>query len=391
MQETTDKTNRAQAGTTGTKKGRWRRFNALVAATMLFGSLLAIGATPVAAQSAVVVVEEGESIQAAIDAADPGTTIVVRGDHVENLWVNKSGIALVGQEASLTNDPTFTDTRCSPDPHAPASLICVSPDASNGPPAPSDYLDGFSIRGFELSTTSGDAIATVFTNNVSVKRNTITESACDGVFVIFATGVFIERNEIANSGCNGINVNAGSLARIHRNSVDNSTFSGISVGDMARTIVRRNIATNNCIGISVVDGADGGYGIRAEEFPGDRLRVTLNRSDNNNKTCPFGEGATVGLTGIVVGGVNNVLLRNNTADNNVGDSETLTAGGIVVAGFPNPDGSTSESTNVTVIGNRAKGNSSAAGPLDLLLDSDDIRTVKWNHCDVSAPNARWCN
>ena len=376
----------------GKRRKKGRRASAITTALMLIASLLTLTAAPAAAQgSSRVVVEQGESIQAAIDAASPGTTIIVRGDHVENLWVDKSGISLIGQDATLTNDPTFTDAPCSPDPAAPASLICVTPVSPDGPPAPADYLNGFSIRGFTLSTTSGDAISTVFTNNVSVEDNTITESACDGVFIIFATGAYVERNEIANAGCAGINVSAGSLARVHRNSVDNSTFNGIAINDVSRTIVRRNITTNNCIGIGVVDGNDGGYGVREEPYPGDRLRVTANTSNDNNKTCPFGPDTTIGLTGIIVAGVDNVLIRNNTADNNASDAESLTAAGIIVVSLPNPDGSFSPTTNVTVIGNRAKGNSSAAGPLDLLIDSEDIRTVKWNHCDVSAPDTKWCD
>jgi len=374
----------------GIGRRRPRRLAVLLTVVGLISALMSVAAPTVGAQEARVIVNEGESIQAAIDAAAPGTTIIVRGDHVENLWINKSGIRLISQGATLTAPPSEPGHACSPLPDALVPLICVTPTPGDGPPAPADYLNGVTISGFSLSDAMGDGIATVFVNNVQIFNNSIDNSGCDGIFVIFATGVYVSRNDVDGSACAGISVNAGSLARINRNSATDSTFNGIAVNDVSRTIVRRNIVENNCIGIGVVDGADQGFGIRAEEFPGHRARITANTANNNNKTCPFGPELTVGLTGIIVAGVDNVLIRNNTADNNASAEASLTAGGIVVSDFPNADGSFNQTTNVTVIGNRAKGNSSADGPLDMRIESEDIRSVKWNHCDVSTPDPSWC-
>ena len=355
----------------------------------LTAALLAVVAPNLGAQVSQVVVEDGESIQAAVDAADPGTTIIVRGDHVENVWVNKSGITLIGEDATLSPADTEPGNPCSPDPTALTHLICVTPE-SDGPPAPADYLDGFAISGFTLEDAPGDAIATVFVNNVDIRRNTVNNAECDGIFVIFATGIHVGRNDVDGSGCAGINVNAGADARISRNWTNDSTLNGIAVNDVANVIVRRNIAENNCIGIVVADGADGGFGIRAEEFDGSGARITANTSNNNNKTCPFGPDFDIGLTGIIVGGVDDVLIRDNTTDNNTGTEPSATAGGIVVTDLPNFDGSLSPTTNVTVRGNRAVGNSSPDGPLDLRLESESLLQVRGNHCDVSAPDPAWC-
>ena len=43
-----------------------------------------------------VVVHEKQSIQKAIDRARPGTKIVVKGHHEENVWIHKNRIELVG-------------------------------------------------------------------------------------------------------------------------------------------------------------------------------------------------------------------------------------------------------------------------------------------------------
>src|SRR5919107_3861596 len=53
------------------------------------------------AQAANKVVGPGESIQAAINAADPGDTIVVRGVHREDVVIRKDGIKLRGDDAAI--------------------------------------------------------------------------------------------------------------------------------------------------------------------------------------------------------------------------------------------------------------------------------------------------
>src|SRR3712207_8016963 len=58
------------------------------------GVALAVGVGSAGAQSAVV--GPGESIQKAVNAADPGDTIVVRGVHREDVVIRKNGIKLRG-------------------------------------------------------------------------------------------------------------------------------------------------------------------------------------------------------------------------------------------------------------------------------------------------------
>src|SRR4051794_6876385 len=60
-------------------------------------------ALPAAAGARTIKVFEGDSIQAAIDAADPGDTIKIKpGTYAENLWVNKDDITIKGAGSSRT-------------------------------------------------------------------------------------------------------------------------------------------------------------------------------------------------------------------------------------------------------------------------------------------------
>jgi nitrous oxidase accessory protein NosD len=75
-------------------------------AACLLGALVAVvlvAATQTRgfAQAADDFVGPGESIQKAINAADPGDTIVVRGVHREDVVIRKDGIKLRGDDAVI--------------------------------------------------------------------------------------------------------------------------------------------------------------------------------------------------------------------------------------------------------------------------------------------------
>lgn len=375
------------------KSGRhpWR---ALLVIAAMVATVLSVAVNPAAAAEARVVVDEGESIQAAIDAAEPGTTIVVRGDHQENIWVNKDGIRLVGQGATLTGvEAELGSSPCFPFPESPVPIVCAAPTPSpDGPPAPEDYLEGFVFQGFTVdgSVGDGDGISTVFVNDVTIRRNTVTGTTCDAIFTTFSDGFKISRNTVDGTEiCAGISVGSSVNGVIRNNEVRNAGGAGIFVADVSNARIRNNVAEDSCVGIVVIDGDDGGQGVREEPFPGNKIRVVNNVANNNTGTCPFGP-VLVGQTGISVGGVTDVVIRGNMANNNGGDAETLIFGGIYVSDFTNLDGSVTPAANVRVIGNTAMGNSTAAGPADLAFETEGVTVVRRNNCGVSTPDPADC-
>src|SRR5215212_8405105 len=84
---------------------------ATMALTLLVASgvVLAAGIGSAGAQSSVV--GPGESIQKAVNAADPGDTIVVRGVHREDVVIRKNGIKLRGEDAVIEAPPEPKQTR----------------------------------------------------------------------------------------------------------------------------------------------------------------------------------------------------------------------------------------------------------------------------------------
>src|SRR5918992_711983 len=88
---------------------------ATMALTLLVASGVALTAGVGSAGAQSSVVGPGESIQKAINAADPGDTIVVKGVHREDVVIRKDGIKLRGENGAVIEAPprAKADSPCS--------------------------------------------------------------------------------------------------------------------------------------------------------------------------------------------------------------------------------------------------------------------------------------
>src|SRR5215208_652167 len=130
---------------------------ATMALTLLVASGVALAVTKIGsagAQSAVV--GPGKSIQKAINAADLGDTIVVRGVHREDVVIRKNGIKLRGDDAVIEAPPRAkADSPCSKT--FGTEAICVLGDANiktdklEGQRVSDVSVSGFTIRGFKIA------------------------------------------------------------------------------------------------------------------------------------------------------------------------------------------------------------------------------------------------
>src|SRR5688572_11496253 len=132
---------------------------AVMAATLVVASGMALAVTKIGTDGPDTlkgtVVGPGESIQKAINAADPGDTIVVRGVHREDVVIRKNGIKLRGEDGTVIEAPARAkaDSPCSKafGPEA----ICVLGDENlkteklEGPRVSGVSVSGFTIRGFK--------------------------------------------------------------------------------------------------------------------------------------------------------------------------------------------------------------------------------------------------
>src|SRR5918994_2961224 len=176
---------------------------ARLCAGVLAGSGGGIGSA--GAQSSVV--GPGESIQKAIDAADPGDTIVVRGVHREEVVIRKNGIKLRGDDAVI-EAPTRAkaDSPCSKT-FGPEA-ICVLGDVNiktgelTGQRVSDVSVSGFTIRGFKIAG-KGDSTAFVIdataARNATVVGNRLIGNVAGGIVASGSVNTTVAKNHVIGS------------------------------------------------------------------------------------------------------------------------------------------------------------------------------------------------
>jgi parallel beta-helix repeat protein len=386
------------------------------------GVALAAGVGSAGAQSSVV--GPGESIQKAVNAADPGDTIVVRGVHREDVVIRKNGIKLRGDDAVI-EAPTRAkaDSPCSKafGPEA----ICVLGDANlktdklEGQRVSDVSVSGFTIRGFKVAG-KGDEDAYVIdvegARNATVVGNRLIGNVAGGIIAFRSVNTTVAKNHVIGSpeidpetDARGIGIIAfrsvnTTVAKNHvigSPEIDPETDApGIDVLISSRTTVVGNNISGGAWGILVIGDAHRGFfagntihnnctGMFFEAFPSQPVgdfEVKRNTVENNTRSCraaQFGENFS-GI-GIALLGASGMEVTGNQISGNVPSGPTPVSGGVVVATDPFDEGTTTPRNN-SVTGNHFGHNKP-----DIFWDkSGSGNSFLGNLCNTSVPS-RLCN
>jgi len=340
-------------------------------------SLLLV-AVPVSAHG-VTIVRPGQSIQAAVDAARPGATIVVkRGRYAENVAITTDGIKLKARGATLVPPASPRPNACSAD--APAEDgICATGQVDfpqDGPPTVSDPISDVTISGFEVKGFAGIGILFVGAENPVVANNRAEDNVEYGIARFVSTGGRIVGNEASGSEEAGIYVgdspDADVLVAANR-SFDNHLF-GFFLRDAANGRVVANRSEGNCVGAIVLNTGPNVAG--HWRFLGNGIQ------DNDGFCAGNAEEGTPPLSGIGVAISNasdNQLFGNVIRDNNP-SGDVPFSGGVVVAGVGAP-GANPPSRNLV------QGNSILGNQPDVFWDrSGQDNVFRGNLCRTSVPD-----
>jgi parallel beta-helix repeat protein len=263
-----------------------------MALTLLVASGVVLGAGIGSAGAQGSVVGPGESIQKAVNAADPGDTIVVRGVHREDVVIRKNGIKLRGEDAVI-EAPTRAkaDSPCSKT-FGPEA-ICVLGDANLttgkvNRPIKDVSISGFTIRGFKQKPNKGIA-ATIMIDifgarNVTVEGNHVVGNLGAGIGIT-GEGLnnTIKNNDLTDNGNDGVFIEGQRNATIADN-----TFKGNISPNAEGAEGQINLQSNINTLIKGNDVRGGTTSIWTEDSRGTKfLSNTLRRYDD---------------TGILVGG-----------------------------------------------------------------------------------------
>jgi nitrous oxidase accessory protein NosD len=418
----------------------------------LLGALVAVvlvvaTQTRGSAQAADDFVGQGESIQKAINAADPGDTIVVRGVHHEDVAIRKNGIKLRGDDAVI-EPPAKADSPCAPE------AICILGDMNfqtgeiTGPRVSDVSVSGFTIRDFQegfsidvlnarnatvagnRATGKGAGIGvTVGSINTTIANNDVIgnpNSSASGIAVEYASNTTIAKNTVRNFPVDKI-----AIAVAHRatnTTVEGNDLLGNWVGayveaapgtkvlsnDMSRTgivgtyvagqksqdakVVGNDISGGawgifvedtyggSVVGNNVRDNCAGMYFLAFPSHPVGDFKVTGNTVDNNSQSCRAAQfGINFSGIGIALLGAREMEVTGNHLSGNVPSGPTRISGGVVVATDPYGDGAPKPRNN-SVIGNHFGRNRP-----DIFYDGSGTgNSFVGNLCNTSVPS-RLCN
>jgi len=275
--------------------------------SLTFASLLIIISSsfaiirPVKAQANIVVVTT--TIQAAVDAANPGDTVRVSpGIYHENVLVAKDNITIKGQSGAVLDGTGLPGN----------SGITVRSSS------PSARINGFKLTGLQIQNYSRNGVILIRVDNYQIEDGKYINNEEYGIFPIRSSHGLIRANQVSGSNDTGIYIGQSQDAVIKGNYVSDCTV-GIEVEVSSNITVKDNTATGNTIGMTAV------------VLPGLSLTVTTdiqiidNTFDNNNRANPVTDPTDIlsqlpSGSGLLIFGADHVMARDNklARNNSVG-------------------------------------------------------------------------
>lgn len=323
----------------------------LACTAALVGS--ALGAAPSSSVPQVHVVNPGESIQAAVDAAKPGDTVLLTpGIYRESVRVTTSGLTLRGVGRSTVLKPATTSAPATTTPSAETRAAGRAADscarAGNGicvEGADGSPVAGTTVASLTLSGFAKNGLWATGTDRLTVRKVTAEKNGQWGIAQERSTrGVFAQNTARDNGDAglflgNSVTSEGGATdtrgAVIERNRLEGNR-TGVTVRRLRNLTVAHNDITENCAAVFIV----------GDETPprAGALTVRDNRVVGNNKYCaktarlPFLQGS-----GIVLTGAEDTLVTGNLITDNAGTSPL--SGGVVL--FKSLVGATNERNRIS--------------------------------------------
>jgi Right handed beta helix region len=344
----------------------------LVRRSIAVGAMAAgcLAVSAAAAGAATIHVSAGHSIQAAVDRAHRGDTIVVgAGVYHGGVKIKKNRLTLRGAGDGRSGTVIKPGSHKSCD---GTSGICIGSRVSHGRPIPTvgTHISRFRIQGFrDFGAIAFDARKTVFRNNKFIRNDEYGVAAFSSKKTKFLHNVAIEGEVAGIYVGDSPHANAVLRGNVARR---NHEF-GFFLRDASHAVAAHNRAVHNCLGMALINtGSPGGV---------HDWTLRKNRVLRNQRRCPAGEGGPpISGTGIGLLGASRNVVRDNLVKGNRPAGAAAFPGGIVVASSTMFGGSNAAHNRITH--NRLRHNE----PADLLWDGKGKgNRFTHNRCQTSQP------
>ncbi|MFK8032176.1 MAG: right-handed parallel beta-helix repeat-containing protein [Gammaproteobacteria bacterium] len=291
----------------------------LLAAMVVTGS--------VTTQATVHRVFEGESIQATIDVAAPGDTILVEpGEYVESassrygLRITTNNLRLIGKARNSHGHPgkvrlIFNDA----DDSMQETGVYAAPagcEYDESLEECDEELHGFYIRGFSVEGFPVNGIQTRWVNDFKFVRNESVNNLNNGIYPTLSANGLVRNNVSYGSLDTAMWVAGSENVRVIGNDLSQSTI-GFEITVSNDVLVKNNDIYNNTLGIGLFHPNAAGNGPLPVM---ENWVVKQNWVYNNNLPNPASpstfQGALPSGGGILLLGISNHVIKKNKIDDN---------------------------------------------------------------------------
>jgi parallel beta-helix repeat protein len=360
---------------------------------MRAAALITLGAILIAASgcsdsdgggSSAITVNPGESIQAAVDAAEPGQTVLVKPGNYTETHDGATAVR-VTKPLKLIADSTPDDpVRILPGGNQRQGIL-VEPESPGDPD-----VDGIEIKGFTVEGFRNNGIWLRHVTNFTIEGNTSINNLENGIWPTLSTNGEVRDNVSYGSLDSALWVEAAENVRVINNELHTSP-TGLEVTVSNDIHMEGNVVYNNVVGIGLYPPMSAG--LPPSNWPPQPFRnwtVVDNHVFDNNLPNPVTGGSVGNLPpggGVLVLGVDTVTVENNLIENNDFFGIAMTDYCVAVAGtsiscelIP-PIVPDSAPENNKFIGNTLAGNGSnpPSGPFED-LGADILALGGSNNC-----------
>jgi parallel beta-helix repeat protein len=206
----------------------------IIASLLVILSIMVTSAYSVQAQANAIVVNT--TIQAAVDAANPGDTVrLPPGTYHENVLVTKDNITIEGSAGSILDGTGLPGT-------SGITVRSLTPLVRS---------NGFRLTGLQIQNYSRNGVILVRVDNYVIDHGVYINNDAYSIFPIRSSHGLIEFNRVSGSNDTGIYIGQSSDAVIRKNHITDCTV-GINVEVSLNITVQDNKAMDNTIGMAAL-------------------------------------------------------------------------------------------------------------------------------------------